>query len=434
MLSMHSKLFAHGLASNDTSWYHQAISEHKLLCAFQSIFRAAVGGNPEQYGLIGFKEIRYKHKSQLDLLQAVFPCARFVISSRKDVQKLKASRTVAWADIDSLDKMRSWNSELEAWAEAQGDLVFQIHLEDFSLGRFNRLLRWLGVAGCTFSQVARENGDHGYSMEMSKVPIQGNCKFLELRPLSVSWLHIPKAGTSFANTLITWGCSDLPATAAVDSRYENSNGEYIPGFMNANPQCSGLNLCAGHDAIRDGYANGRCSQAWESHKGQFVAMFRQPAERTFSGFRHNRHDVSNKSLDLGEYASAVEGCSVKMINGRACGDPQPVTNSMVYKAMSRIDEGFAFVGLTEEWELSVCLFHRMFGGGPVLQRELVNIRPAEINCQGNCIAINNSLSDLGNWTDRFDGPLYKHASTRFWQDIEAFDVTRESCMKLIQSA
>ena len=38
------------------------------------------------------------------------------------------------------------------------------------------------------------------------------------------------------------------------------------------------------------------------------------------------------------------------------------------------ENDFAFVGLTEEWDLSVCLFHRMFGGECHV-REFLDVRP-----------------------------------------------------------
>ena len=39
-----------------------------------------------------------------------------------------------------------------------------------------------------------------------------------------------------------------------------------------------------------------------------------------------------------------------------------ITLEVAQEAAKRVREGFAFVGITEEWDLSACLFHEMFGG------------------------------------------------------------------------
>ena len=46
----------------------------------------------------------------------------------------------------------------------------------------------------------------------------------------------------------------------------------------------------------------------------------------------------------------------------------------VKSAIERIDTGFSFVGITEAWALSVCLFHSIFGGS-CLPIEFINNRP-----------------------------------------------------------
>ena len=73
-----------------------------------------------------------------------------------------------------------------------------------------------------------------------------------------------------------------------------------------------------------------------------------------------------------QYAHAVAGCSVKMLtrdgvsswenNVTICGDPRPVTSDEIDLAVERLNTGFAFVGILEEWDLSICLLHAKFGG------------------------------------------------------------------------
>ena len=45
-------------------------------------------------------------------------------------------------------------------------------------------------------------------------------------------------------------------------------------------------------------------------------------------------------------------------SGQQCSEQKPDLE----KALQRLQDGFKFVGLTEYWEASVCLFHAMFGG------------------------------------------------------------------------
>merc|ERR1712032_1535715 len=113
------------------------------------------------------------------------------------------------------------------------------------------------------------------------------------------------------------------------------------------------------------------------HYGQFVTMMRQPEQRIISAFHHNRHEVIYKSLDLPTYGRTIAGCAVRLLNGLQCnGQMVNISSAMVRKATGRLENGFAFVGLIEEYALSVCLFHKMFGGQPE-KREFLNIRPGK---------------------------------------------------------
>ena len=50
-----------------------------------------------------------------------------------------------------------------------------------------------------------------------------------------------------------------------------------------------------------------------------------------------------------------------MMNGFKCAANIKVTAEMTALAIERVKD-VAFVGLTEEWNDSICLFHAMFGG------------------------------------------------------------------------
>merc|ERR1712151_684040 len=100
--------------------------------------------------------------------------------------------------------------------------------------------------------------------------------------------------------------------------------------------------------------------------------------RVMAGFFDHKHSVDNKSISLADYIKIMGGCQVRMLTDSSCSPPRdlpPVQPSRVKEAIRNLDKGFAFVGITEEWELSVCLFHAMFGG-QCRDREFTNTRPS----------------------------------------------------------
>lgn len=244
-----------------------------------------------------------------------------------------------------------------------------------------------------------------------------------LDPTKLSWLHIPKTGTSFANSLVSWACSDIAEDDAVDQTYSDDSGAFLWGFMEAHPgKClEGFEMCGGHAPISDD-VDDNCN-SWPAKRGNFIAMFRQPEQRMISGFHQNCHDVDGNEHSLHHYSRMVAGCGVKMMNGNLCGEDVQVTDDMLAHALWRLSDGFAFVGLTEEWALSVCLFHAMFGGD-CHEREFLNVRPGVSRSEAGY-----DTSELNGWHDPWDGALYKRATEIFWGNVAKFHVSHDSCAK-----
>jgi hypothetical protein len=94
-------------------------------------------------------------------------------------------------------------------------------------------------------------------------------------------------------------------------------------------------------------------------------------------------------------------------------------------AIERLD-GFAFVGLTEEFDLSVCLFHHMFGG-ECIDVEFFNMRKGRYESEVETQQFETDLAQLEALGDPWDTPLYEAASQRFWKDVREHNVNRITC-------
>jgi len=204
------------------------------------------------------------------------------------------------------------------------------------------------------------------------------------------WLHFPKCGTSFATTLLHYACPGLPEDAYphhTNRSYLHSNryvGQVIQEHQLLKPgRCLpqyGASLSRnmlGHSPLTDE----------QVRRGGFVvALFRDPRRRSYSSWltHHSgkRHGSALHPADPHEYAHLHRGCQARMLLGVECNSPKladlPWTpqEGQMTEAVRRINSQavFAFVGLTDYWTETVCLFHAMYGG-PVTKHELDNVRP-----------------------------------------------------------
>lgn len=210
-------------------------------------------------------------------------------------------------------------------------------------------------------------------------------------------------------------------------------------------------------------------------------MFRQPASRINSAFRHfaiGGHKIESIGLSLlpkreegGDdpptksprpnmtayaYAKRLRGTVVKMIAGQAhgldcmnhkelgswsqrvnsagatlCPDETPD----VQTALDRLD-GFAFAGIHEAWALSVCLFHAVFGG-ECHEVEFGNWRAAKGNHSTYANDVfdgDNDATTYGGYYDEFDWKVYTAVVERFKGDLVKFNVTADRCRSICPAA
>lgn len=278
-------------------------------------------------------------------------------------------------------------------------------------------------------------------------------------PDRVAWLHAPKTGTSFLLMLAHLASNrTLPETAQVPS-FKRSRTLQSHAFFSRYPI---QRYFKGSALIwRPGIEHASISPAaWAQFKGRFFGMFREPRSRGLSAYQffvnstsvahdsNTRRDSVAEGRGEGvipprEYARCIQGTQAGMLTGQmptrefgAVGCHLPTADGQCdYEAcppfvpdMSlarvRLSEGFAFVGLLEEWALSACLFAVQFGIRcvPAL---FANSRPT----LGAHAGTRTSMA-LRDFEDRYDAEVYRWAKERFERDLRVYNVTRRRCAEV----
>ena len=236
-------------------------------------------------------------------------------------------------------------------------------------------------------------------------------------PHDVFFLHFPKCGGSFHNTVTRFACRGVPDDCVLVNggcNHTLANGKRV-AFLADERSCSPSILCR---------FTGWCSHSplkSLAEAPQAVALFRQPRMRLLASVRHPNgapksyiRTIRNSTLTHAEVARLPGklGCMTKMLTGMGCATP--VLNKTEYTAitdrfiqlrragdirsaravldesvdrerrllMNRVPNALAaidallFVGMTEQWELSVALFHaKVAKDRKVVAAELHNMRP-----------------------------------------------------------
>lgn len=259
------------------------------------------------------------------------------------------------------------------------------------------------------------------------------------------WLHIPKTGTSFANTLLRWGCPNPEIPTFVVPEKERPQNLQLP--FNASISWDWLSLkpsgrtwlrqnCRNRLALSHGHSNTirHPAYAFNMHRAMklseanfTVALFRLPRQRTYSNYLHltYRYDetrLQNRTrISLIEFAKKPQYISqqTKLLLGRHYRYRGDVSVDDADRAANLVVNVLLFVGLTEEFHLSVRLFHTLFGGAPH-PSQFENVRPSinRNSCSSNKRSFFRYEEDkFGGWRDAADEIVYFAAFYRFWRDI-----------------
>lgn len=257
-------------------------------------------------------------------------------------------------------------------------------------------------------------------------PALAHPKRVAIQP--IQFVHMPKCGSSFETTIAHSVCdphqvpenfeikgpTSLPASCRLD---KERFSRFDPGHAPFNSSISGLE--------------------------HVVTMFRSPKQRIISGYyaRAHLHDcqemqeveggsLSGKSNEfMFDYAKCVERCQSNMLMGRMCSSNVHDSKTVVAGAIARLPN-VGFFGLTEHWELSVCLWHAKFGGD-CIPASFNNNRPGNYTHDETVNwATVWQLGDtvFGDW-EPADQKFYDAAKSLFFKETKKYGVDRISCAK-----
>jgi len=160
------------------AWWHENISRQEVLCSMQGYVETIMGDyDPGRTKVIGFKEIRHTKPATLEFFLKVFPCARFLWSTRA-TETLHES---LWHQDETLSALDGVKASMQNFSNHHPERSFTISVENFTLPTFNQMLSWLGVSNCSYSHVAHYNylGATEGGQPIDKEPkIDGSCTYV----------------------------------------------------------------------------------------------------------------------------------------------------------------------------------------------------------------------------------------------------------------
>eukprot|EP00440_Ansanella_granifera_P075560 gb/GFBE01081995.1/.p1 GENE.gb/GFBE01081995.1/~~gb/GFBE01081995.1/.p1 ORF type:complete len:316 (+),score=59.53 gb/GFBE01081995.1/:1-948(+) len=299
-----------------------------------------------------------------------------------------------------------------------------------------RVLYLVGVCTSHKAELAVGDLDQAQGMSLLQLTTKASGARQVSDALPLKWMHIPKSGTSILTSLaqLPGVCEGIPEDLIVD---EDHLGTFFEeSFMRrvCQPSCPGLDC---HHSRQHHAAIGL--EYEEYFKGHGVSMFRQPEQRIIShynmvstpGSRFYHPDTVSKFPTVRSFAEHVEGGVARMLTenfGSPCMGPPgsgpagKVPADQLALAKERLREGFVFVGITEQWDLSICLLHAMFGG-ECSAKEFDNSRPGMVSSGPSGY----DTSELGGFVDEADREIYQLALDIFSENLAKYGVSNESC-------
>ena len=232
----------------------------------------------------------------------------------------------------------------------------------------------------------------------------------------LKWMHIPKAGTSFGAVFYAYTCTESKKNAHLQQqRCDNrDNGDSItkskkncthniikrppkycvmcgpyskplwPPLLRRHIPFSKIDVCEEKVIMATNPISHHSFSQISNSPPMYAGLFREPRSRLVSAYNYQKHSFGlidrlkflHRVHTFNDYVNAPEirGCATKMLLGKFCAQKLTLTVKHLHKALRNL-ERFAFVGLTDAYNASVCLFHHMHGG-ELYPFEFVQVREA----------------------------------------------------------
>jgi len=161
-----------------------------LLRSGEGLFRGGGGGGGgEEDTILGFKTVQMHDALKFDdtpeesveFLIKTFPCARFVINIRGDMEAQSRSWRKAFGTNMDGDLFRGFNRRLERIAAQLGpgrarliDMSEWSQRDGSGVYLLNDTLEWLGFKGCRFPSLLHSN-KNGYGADTKKYSLGDEC-------------------------------------------------------------------------------------------------------------------------------------------------------------------------------------------------------------------------------------------------------------------
>mmetsp|Transcript_12400 Transcript_12400/g.37841 ORF Transcript_12400/g.37841 Transcript_12400/m.37841 type:complete len:376 (+) Transcript_12400:111-1238(+) len=242
-------------------------------------------------------------------------------------------------------------------------------------------------------------------------------------PKRISYLHMPKAGTSFTTALRNF----MPACKLKDRACPH--GEVSDDVLRCDNK---LIACNGHRPFDKKFLQHQIAASKSQDRYAYVSMIRDPGKRLASAKAHDCHRYAGPvptplAKECAEYSVEefadlhfIQNCQTKMLSGYSCaGNVQAdALNTETAKAnLWRLD----FFGITDFWNLSVRLFHCQFGGD-LRESELLNSRPGAYN-----ESVSQQTLDYVRNVEKLDMEIYRYAVDLFMKRVDCLKCS-EKCV------
>lgn len=222
----------------------------------------------------------------------------------------------------------------------------------------------------------------------------------DIRP--IEWLHIPNTGTSFGNILLRWGCNmTLPNVV-------RPKGGFFKNVDNWR-ECKSRFILRPYSRrnwpIGDHVPLLRRLSAERLHS--VVTMLRGPSKRGNDALVRGKNVCEQMSArnQFALQTSYISGTRLHRLEGVRKGWQPSAVDGI--RACMRVHY-FAFVGITDLWQASVCLFHKKMGGLNTVQ-DIENVRPVK---HGDSLQLENR-----GCPDDIDNMVFQCAIDRFLSEV-----------------